>query len=129
MFDGGRIGYGLVDHRLEGQDLAPVKSDVGRYDQRGFSVLNAVREGRRTESGIDHTMNDADAGAGEHGDDLFGDFRKVNRDPVAFLESKLLKRIRATIDLSVEFTVRNDPFLVVFTDPNDRYLILRQVLT
>ena len=69
-------------------------------------------------------MNDADACAGEHGDDLFGNFRKVDRDPVALLEPKLLERIRTTIDLAVQFAIGDDPFLVVLTDPDDGDFIL-----
>ena len=69
-------------------------------------------------------MNDADACAGEHGDDLFGNFRKVDRDPVSLREPKFLERIRATIDLSVELAIGDDPFLVVLADPDDRHLIL-----
>ena len=34
----------MVDHRLEVDDLFPVKPDVGCNDQFGFRVLNAVRE-------------------------------------------------------------------------------------
>ena len=124
MFDRGGTGNGLVDHRLEVEDLSPVKSDVGGNDQFGFGILDAVCEGRGAESGIYDTMNDADACAGEHGDDLFGNFRKVDRDPVALREPKLLERIRATIDLSVEFAIGDDPFLVVFTDPDDGHFVL-----
>ena len=43
MFDRGRIRNGLVDYWLEVEDLPPVKSNVGRNDQFGFCVLNAVR--------------------------------------------------------------------------------------
>src|SRR4026209_1742 len=64
-------------------------------------------------------MNDADAGAGEHGDDLFGYFRQVDSDPVAFGEPKFLERICATVELPVEFTIGDDPFLIVFTHPDD----------
>ena len=50
MFDGGRISDGLIDHRLEVENLSPVKSDVGRNDQFGLGILDAVREGRSAES-------------------------------------------------------------------------------
>ena len=53
-FDGGTVGYGLVDHLLEVEDLSPVKPDVGRNDQLAFGILNAACEGRGAESGIDH---------------------------------------------------------------------------
>ena len=69
-------------------------------------------------------MDEADACAGEHGDDLFGDFRKVDRDPIAFRKPKLLERIRTTIDLSVELAVGDDPFFVILADPDDRHLVL-----
>ena len=68
-------------------------------------------------------MNDADACAGEHGDDLFGNFRKVDRDPISLHEPKFLERIRTTIDLSIELAIGDDPFLVVLADPDDRHLI------
>src|SRR6267143_6182229 len=56
-------------------------------------------------------------------DDLFGNFRKVDRDSISLREPKFLERIRATIDLSVELAIGDDPFLVVFADPDDRHLI------
>jgi hypothetical protein len=114
----------LVDHLLEVEDLSPVKPDVGRNDQLAFGILNAACEGRGAESGIDHTMNDADTCAREHGNDLFGNFRKVDRDPVSLREPELLERIRATIDLAIQLAIGDDPFLVVLADPNDRHLIL-----
>ena len=74
-------------------------------------------------------MNDTDACAGEHGDDLFRNFRKVDRDPVSLREPEFLERIRATIDLSVELAVGDDPFLVVLADPDDGGLVLAPGLT
>src|SRR5262245_585857 len=69
-------------------------------------------------------MNEADARASEHRDDLFGDFRKVDRDPIAFGKPKFLECICATIDLPVQLAIGDDPFLVVLTDPNDGDFVL-----
>src|SRR4029078_9700800 len=102
----------------------PVKSNICCNDQFRFGILDAARESRGTESGIDHTMNDTDAGAGKHGDDLFGYFRKVDGDPISLREPKFLERIRATIDLSVELGIGDGPFLVVLADPDDGDLVL-----
>src|SRR6185295_14863855 len=124
MLDSGRSGHGLVDHRLEVEGFSSVKPNIGGDDQFRFGILNAAREGRGAESGIDHTMNDTDAGACKHGDDLFGNFRKVDGDPVSLREPKFLERIRATIDLSVELGVGDDPFLVVLANPDDGDLVL-----
>src|ERR1041384_8047089 len=124
MLDGGRMDHGLVNHRLEVEGFPPVKADIGCNNQFCFGILDATRKSRGAESGIDHTMNDTDAGAGKHGDDLFGNFRKVDCHPISLREPKFLERIRATIDLPVELAIGDDPFLVVFAYPDDGDLVL-----
>ena len=83
-------------------DLAAVESHIGRDDQSGFGIIDAAGQGRSAEAGIHDAVNDADAGTGQHGDDLFGNFRQVDRHAVAFLEAKLLQCVGAAIDLAVE---------------------------
>ena len=58
-----------------------------------------------------------------------GNFREIDGDAVARVQAQLLQRVGAPIDLAIEFAVGKDPFTVVFADPDECNLILRQVLT
>src|SRR6185503_15325228 len=103
--------------------LSPVESDIRRDDQFSFGVLDTACEGWGAESGIDHAMNDTDTCAGEHCNDLFRNFRKVDCDPISPGEPEPFQCIRAAIDLSVQLAVRDDSFLIVLPDPDHGDLI------
>jgi len=64
---------------------------------------------------VDH----ADTGASQHGDDLFRNFREIDGDAIALLQAKCLEGIGAPVDLTQQFSIGEDAFLAVFTDPDD----------
>jgi hypothetical protein len=68
-------------------------------------------------------VNEADARAGQHGDDLFRNLRQVNRDSVAFSETQRFECVGATIDLTQQFRIGEDAFLAVLADPYDCDLV------
>ncbi len=69
-------------------------------------------------------MDHADPGASQHGDDLFGYFRQIDGDTIALPETKLFEGVGAAVHLSVQFSIGEDSFLIVFTDPDQCDFVL-----
>ena len=121
--NGGALLQGLVNDRFQGNDLGPVETDVRGDNQFGFSVVDSTGQSGRAESRIHHAVDHPDAGARQHGNELFRNFREIDGDAVACVQAQLLQRVGAPIDLAIEFAVGKDPFTVVFADPDECNLI------
>src|SRR5690606_34729189 len=74
---GGAV-QGLVDCRLEGQDLTPAVAAVGGDDYLGVRVVDTVGQRVRAEAAEDDGVGRADARACQHGHHRFGDHRHVD---------------------------------------------------
>ena len=103
--------------------FASIVAIVRRDDEPGFRIVDSRFQCGRTEARIDDGMNQAETRTGQHGHDLFGNFRKINRDAITFFHSKGFEGICAAIDLAVQLGIGKDPFFVLLSHPNDRNLV------
>jgi hypothetical protein len=110
---------GFVHDRFQGNDFSAVVADIGGDDQMGFGVVDTAGQCRGAETGIDDTVDHADARAGQHGHDLLGNLREINRDAVALLQAQLLEGVGAAIHLAIELPVGEDALGIVLADPDD----------
>ena len=124
MIDGRAGLQGFIHDRLQRDDFASIKSYVGGDDHLGFGIMNAAGESRGAEPRIDHAVDEADSGAGQHGNNLLGNLGEVDGDPIALCQAKFFQGVGAAIDLPVQLSVGKHAFLVIFTHPNQRDLVL-----
>ena len=85
MFDGGAAFEGLVDDVLQLDDLAVHEAAIAGDDDVGLAVIDAAVHRFDREAAVDHRVDRADLGAGQHGDGQFGDAAHVDGHAVAFL--------------------------------------------
>src|SRR6185312_4445391 len=90
----------------------------------GLCIVDSAGEGRGAETGIDDAVNHADSGASQHSDNLLRNFGQIDGDTIPSLEAKLFKGVGAAVHLSVEFSIGEDSFLIVFADPDQRDFVL-----
>jgi hypothetical protein len=121
---GGRFGHRFIGDALEGHDLATAVAAVGGDEQFGVEFVHAVGEGVGAEAGEDDGVEGADAGAGEHEDDEFGDHGQVEGDGVALLDTEITEYGGAAIDLAVEAGVGQRAGVAGLAFPVDRDLVL-----
>lgn len=91
---------------------------VGGDDDAGTGVDEALAECRGAEAAEDDGVNDAEAGAGQHGDDGFGDAGQVDGSAVAGAETQGGQVVGGFAHVVEEFTVGDVAGVVgVFADP------------
>ena len=90
---------------LERHHRAAAEAAVGRDDQLGLRILDAVGHGLRAEPAEDDRVDRADAGAGEHGDGRLGHHRQVDEHAVAFAHAVALEHVGKAADLVVKLFV------------------------
>ena len=88
----------LVHERLQGEVGAAPVAAVGRDDQLGLGVVDALAQALGAEAAKDHRVDGADARAGEHRDHGFGDLGQVDRDAVALGDAERLEAAGGLLD-------------------------------
>jgi hypothetical protein len=73
----------LVEQLLVGDRLARARAGIRRHDQLGPGIVDARGQAVRREAAEHDRMDRADARAGQHGEDRFGDHRHVDQHAVA----------------------------------------------
>ena len=127
--DGGRVDDRLLDDILERNRLAAPVGEVGGDNHLGADAVDPLVERPDAEPAEDDRVDRPDAGTGEHGDDLLGDERHVDADPIPLHDAEARKTVCKPAYRMVELTVGEDPLLVlVLSPPHDRDLVSPLVL-
>ena len=113
----------LIDHRLEGDDLAAPPAAVGGDDGGGAGVLEAIDDGLRGEAAEDHIVHRADARAGEHRDGGFRNHRHVNEHAVLGLDAVFEEHVGEAADVLLKLAVGDDAFVAGLALPDDGGLV------
>jgi hypothetical protein len=90
---------------LERHDGAAPEATVGREDQLGLRVADAVGDGLGAETAEDDRVHRAEAGAGEHGNGGLGHHGQVDQDAVAGLDAVAFEDIAEPADLVMKLFV------------------------
>ena len=114
---------GLIHHLFEIARLPPVVPDISRDDHSRLRILNTGCQRGRAEPGIHHAVDNSEAGTGEHGHDLLGNLRQVDRDEIALSQAEALQPVRAAIHLPEQFCIRKHPLLTLLPNPDHRDFI------
>ena len=109
----------FVDGGFERDDLAAAPSAIGGDDHAGAGVFESIDDGLGGETAKDDRVHRADAGAGKHRDDRFGDHRQINEHAIAGLHTVLFEHIGKAADIAMELRVGDDAFVAGFAFPND----------
>ena len=88
----------LVDRLLQRHDAAPPEAGVGRDDDLRRVGLEPIAQRPGGEAGEDRVEEGADAKAGEHGDDGFGQVRREDGDRVALGDAQALEHVGELVD-------------------------------
>lgn len=101
----------LVDNLLGANDLAASLALVGRDDDLGIGVDDAICQRAGREAGEDDRVACADPGHGQEGHDRLGDHRQVQGDGVALFDAVLLEDVRQAGNFTQELAVGDGPAL------------------
>src|SRR5271167_2252071 len=71
------------------------------------------------ESGINHRVNGADAGTGQHGNRAFQRQWHVNNDAIALLYPQGLQSVREAADIAEQLSISNNFLGAVFAQPDE----------
>lgn len=114
---------GFVHDGLEGQALATATLFVGRDDQHGTGVLDAVLQALGRETAKNHGVGRTDAGAGLHRDHPFHRHRQVDDHAVTLFHALCPQRIGQLADFVEQLPIGMgaDAPIVGFED--DRHLV------
>ena len=110
----------LVDLSLQRRRLTAPVLAVGGDDEFGLGVVDAGAQGTRGEPGENHRVSQAEAGAGEHRDEGFGDHRHVDGHPVAGFEADRGEVVGRLGHLVLELGVGQVAVIAGLADPVDR---------
>ena len=124
VLDGGAVGQGLVDVRLERDLLPPPPAAVGGDDEFGPGVVVAVGDRLGAEPAEDDRVHRPQPRAGQHGDRQFGHHRHVQRDAVPLLDAQPLQHVGEPADFAVQFAVGQRAGVARLPLPQDRRLVL-----
>ncbi|KAF5032182.1 hypothetical protein DSECCO2_619940 [anaerobic digester metagenome] len=123
LFDARRVGERLVHDIAERDGLSPPVADICGDDDLCLRIVDPHRERARAETAEDHRMDGPEPRAGKHRDDLLGDERHVNADPVAFPDAEARKGVCTPHHLAVEAVVGEPPLFPALAAPYDRRFI------
>jgi hypothetical protein len=93
-----------VDNRLGRNSLPTATPFVGGEDHTTLAVIDAVTKGLRRKASEHHRVDGANARTGEEGGDGLPCHGKVNRDGVAFLDTKGFEYIGNAADFVQQFS-------------------------
>lgn len=98
-------GERLLDRRLERNDLAAAHLLVGRDDQRGADVDDALLQALGREAAKDHRVRHAQAGAGLHGHHRLDGHRHIDDGAVALFIAQRLQPIGEAAHAGQQFAI------------------------
>ncbi len=122
--DARRPGERLAGDLPERDGLSPPVGNVCGDEDLCLRVVDPHRKRIRPEPPEDDRVDGPDTGAGEHRDDLLGDERHVDADPVALPDAEVREAVCKPHHLTVEAVIGESPLLSPFAAPDDRRLIL-----
>jgi hypothetical protein len=93
-----------VDDRLGSNSLPTAAPFVGSKDNTALAVIDTVTEGLRRETSEHHRVDGTNARTGEEGGDGLPCHGKVDRDSVAFLDTKRFEYIGNAGDFVQQFS-------------------------
>ena len=120
---GGEVTHGLVHDGLQRDLLAAAIREVGADHHLGPGVLDAGPQGQGAHACVDHAVDGADAGAGQHGDDALGGEGHVEDDAIALLHAQALEGVGEAVHLAVEAVVGEGALVTVLAHPQDGGLV------
>ncbi len=92
---------GFIDQMLVGHGLAAAHAGVGGDHDLGLGIVDTYRQvvgGKSTEH---HRVNGPDPGAGQDGEQGFGDHRHVDDDPIALADAQRLQHGGETVHFAI----------------------------
>ena len=113
----------FVDGGFESDDFAATPSAIGGDDHAGAGVFESIDDGLGGEAAEDDRVHSANAGAGKHRDNRFGNHRQINEHAIASLHAALFEHIGKAADIAMELRVGDDAFVAGLTFPNNRGLV------
>ncbi len=111
----------------EGDALAAPEGTVRGHENLGFEVFEAASEGGLGEARKNDRMDGAQAGAGQHGDDLGGRWREKDRDPVSLADSEFMENLREPDGLVEKAPIGENLFLAPVSGPDEGDLVRKAV--
>ena len=115
--------HGLVGDGLEVNHVAPAVAHVAGDERLGLGVLDAVTQGTHAEPGIDHAVDGADAGAGQHTDGPLRREGHIDDDAVALAHAQGLEAVGEAVDLLGQAGVGIDLLRAVLAQPDEGGLV------
>ena len=100
-----RAFQGPVNVGLQFNDLAAPPPAVGRDDQLGLTIVDAVLDRLGTEAAEDDGVHGADPGAGEHGNYRLRNHGQVDGDAIARLDAHVFQNMGHAADVKIELAV------------------------
>ena len=94
-----------IDISLQSDGLAAAQGLIGRNDDARAAVLDAAGDRLGRESGEDHRMDGADAGAGQHRHCGLRNHRQVDRDAIALAHAQLPQHVAEAADVGMQFSI------------------------
>jgi hypothetical protein len=118
----------LVGDLLEVDGLAAQPGAVAGDHDFAARVGDAVGQRLLGEAAVDHAVDGADLGGGEHGNRQFRHAPHVDGDGVALLDAHRLEHIGKAVDRLPELEVAVGALLAVLAFPQQRQLVLAPAL-
>src|SRR5208282_6417636 len=98
-------GERFINAFLERHDAAAAESAIGRDDQLGLAIENAVGNRLRAEPAEHNRVNSPEARARQHGNGRLRHHRQINDDAVALFEAVALEHIGEYANLVMQLLV------------------------
>ena len=128
ILDGRAVLHRIVSIVLQRQQIPSAVAAVGRDEELGLGIEDAVLQRIRAETAEDHRMHRSDPGARQHGDRRLGNHRKVDGHAVAFAYAERLEHIGEFVDVAVQVPIGQRALVSRLTLPDDRCLVLSRAL-
>jgi len=122
LFDDGTLLDRFVGIGLQRDGFASAQPFISGDHHPALAVLDASRQGIRRKTAEDDGVDDADAGAGQHGYRQFRDHGKIDGGPVTFPKPQRLQNIGKLADFFMQLPVSDefaDGRIVRFPDEGD----------
>jgi hypothetical protein len=88
--DRNEASHRFIDSGFQVDTAASAITDVGTNDHFRFAIFDTRAQGRSRKTSVNHSVNGANARAGQHGNREFGRKRHIKRDAVACSNAKFL---------------------------------------
>ena len=119
----GQVAHGLVHDGLEGDGLPAAVGEVGTDHDLGAGVLDAGAQGQGAHACVDHAVDGADAGTGQHRDDALRGEGHVEDHAIALLHAQALEGVGEAVHLAVEAVVGVGALVAILAHPQQGSLV------